>query len=114
MNSKPEARWRQGSLYGEEAKKKMLADNIKTLAAACGVVALVWSTVVWLDIRPVLSRELKPLWSAIGGVQRGVQLINYQIYSERIEHGGTLSTQERAEYCTIGEILNVPTSGCRT
>lgn len=120
--------WRRHALYDLSGDKEVKEEKIpspvvdrvesdlksllKTIAAIGGSIAMAWTLVTWLDIRPVLSRELKPVWNAVGEVQRGVQFINYQIYSERVATM-VLSPQEQAEYCTIAEILKLPGQGCR-
>lgn len=95
-----------------EKPARSLVEIAKTWSALAGAVVMLVAVANWLDIRPVLSRELKEVWTGIDGVRKSLHFLNYQIYNER-QKTEVLTVQEQTEYCTITEILKLTAQGCR-
>lgn len=80
-------------------------------AVAAAALAL-WTMLGWADARPVLERDIRPLWSATESNSRSIHLMRWQLLEAQRSTRG-LSVTELSEFCTIGQILLIRGEGCR-
>lgn len=87
----------------------------KISAAVTGLIAIivaVWGALSYLDVRPVLSRDIKPIEMQVAANTTSIQLQRWQYLNEKLHHGG-LTPPERLEYCQLSAKLGFKVPECQ-
>jgi len=82
------------------------------LLSTGGVAAGTWEFLDRMDIRPVLSREIKAVHAEMQVVGRSVEWLRYYNYLNRLRSGGRLSAEECADFQALARRLGARVEPC--
>lgn len=79
--------------------------------ATAGALGVLWGALTYLDVRPVLSRDLTVIEQQVAANTQSLQLQRWQYLAEK-ERQGQLSPRERQEFCRLSRALGFKVRGC--
>lgn len=83
----------------------MILDVVAKSAAAATAIGALWAGASFLDLQPVLSRDLAPLKMKIAEETKSLLLLQWQILDAKLKQNGTLEFAELQQYCSLSREL---------
>ena len=81
------------------------------VTASLGVLGAAWAGLDYLDVRPVISRELKAVEAQVASNSMTLALQRWQYLNTKRQTQG-LSASEAVEYCKLARVLGLQGAGC--
>ncbi len=93
-----------GYFFGATAVKKLFI-ILGSIAGAITGIGTIWAALDWLDVRPVLARELKEVQAQIQTLTDKQILIEWSQLDAKLKQNGGLDFQEKQRYCSLSRAL---------
>lgn len=84
-------------------------------AATTAIIAALsaaWAAADYLEVRPVILKEVREIETQLAATTRAVELQRWQFLLAKLRANGSLDAAEQFEFCALGKRLGFSSPGC--